>query len=41
VIPFLKPLYNYAWFVGFGVSFALHVVLMLTARPAEPATAAA
>ncbi len=28
VIPFLKPLYDYAWFVGFGVAFVLHVVLM-------------
>jgi len=37
VIPALKPLYDYAWFVGFGVAFALHVVLMRTGRdrPAE------
>jgi cytosine/uracil/thiamine/allantoin permease len=41
VIPVLKPLYDYAWFVGFGVAFVLHVVLMRTARREEPATAAA
>ena len=28
VIPALKPLYDYAWFVGFGVAFAAHVLLM-------------
>src|SRR5260221_5855203 len=33
VIPFLKPLYSYAWFVGFGVAFAAHVALM-QGRPA-------
>jgi NCS1 family nucleobase:cation symporter-1 len=27
VIPALKPLYDYAWFVGFGVAFALYVGL--------------
>ena len=27
VIPALKPLYDYAWFVGFGVAFAVYVVL--------------
>src|SRR5262249_18633010 len=27
-IPVLKPLYDYAWFVGFSVAFVLHVVLM-------------
>jgi NCS1 family nucleobase:cation symporter-1 len=40
VIPVLKPLYNYAWFVGFGVSFIIHVVLM-RALPDREATAAA
>ena len=29
-IPVLKPLYDYAWFVGFAVAFALHVLLMRT-----------
>jgi nucleobase:cation symporter-1, NCS1 family len=34
VFPPLKPLYDYAWFVGFGVAFAVHVVLMRgTAEP--------
>jgi len=31
VIPQLRVLYDYAWFVGFGVSFAVHLAL---ARPA-------
>jgi nucleobase:cation symporter-1, NCS1 family len=28
VIPALKPLYDYAWFVGFGVAFAVYVLIM-------------
>ena len=28
VVPVLKPLYDYAWFVGFGASGTLHLVLM-------------
>jgi NCS1 family nucleobase:cation symporter-1 len=40
VIPALKPLYDYAWFVGFGVAFGLHVVLMRTVPPSEKAAAA-
>lgn len=28
VIPPLRPLYDYAWFVGFGVSGAVYVMLM-------------
>ena len=28
VFPPLKPLFDYAWFVGFGVAFVLYVVLM-------------
>ena len=28
IIPLFRPLYDYAWFVGFGVSFATHFVLM-------------
>jgi NCS1 family nucleobase:cation symporter-1 len=27
VVPFLKPLYDYAWFVGFFVAAVIHVVL--------------
>ncbi len=33
VIPFLRPLYDYAWFVGFGVAFFVHLVLMKIAAP--------
>jgi NCS1 family nucleobase:cation symporter-1 len=32
VIPPLRPLYDYAWFVGFGVAFVLYVVLMRGVR---------
>jgi|GEM_PF-5942176 NCS1 family nucleobase:cation symporter-1 len=28
VIPFLRPLYDYAWFVGFFAAGGLHVALM-------------
>jgi len=28
VVPSLRVLYDYAWFVGFGVAFALYAVLM-------------
>jgi NCS1 family nucleobase:cation symporter-1 len=28
VVPTLRILYDYAWFVGFGVAFALHSLLM-------------
>jgi NCS1 family nucleobase:cation symporter-1 len=28
VIPALKPLLNYGWFVGFGAAFGLYVILM-------------
>jgi len=40
VIPALKPLYDYAWFVGFGVAFALHVLLMRTGYRRENEVAA-
>src|SRR3954453_21076175 len=33
-IPALAPLYDYAWFVGFGVAFALYYGLMKIAAPA-------
>jgi NCS1 family nucleobase:cation symporter-1 len=36
--PFLAKLYHYAWFVGFGVSFAVYVGLML--RPGAAARSA-
>ena len=40
VVPALRPLYDYAWFVGFGVAFGLYVLLMrgtvlLRGDPAE------
>ncbi|HKO58733.1 MAG TPA: NCS1 family nucleobase:cation symporter-1 [Thermoanaerobaculia bacterium] len=34
-VPSLEPLYDYAWFVGFGVSFAVYYLLMKVARPAQ------
>src|SRR5262249_32029958 len=37
VVPALKPLYDYAWFVGFGAAFVLHVALMRLAPSREPA----
>ncbi len=33
VVPALRPLYDYAWFVGFGVAAVLHVVLMKALPP--------
>ncbi len=32
VIPVLRPLYDYAWFVGFGVAAITHVALAPRAR---------
>jgi NCS1 family nucleobase:cation symporter-1 len=32
-VPMFKPLYDYGWFVGFGVAFALHYALMKLSRP--------
>jgi NCS1 family nucleobase:cation symporter-1 len=34
VVPALKPLYDYAWFVGFGVAAITHWALMKVAPPA-------
>jgi nucleobase:cation symporter-1, NCS1 family len=39
IVPALRALYDYAWFVGFAVSFALYPVLMASRRRAA-ATAA-
>jgi NCS1 family nucleobase:cation symporter-1 len=43
VVPSLRVLYDYAWFVGFGVAFVLYWALMrgtpvvdLSRVPAEP-----
>lgn len=33
IIPSLRILYDYAWFVGFGVSFLVHLVLMKVFPP--------
>jgi NCS1 family nucleobase:cation symporter-1 len=35
IIPSLRILYDYAWFVGFGVSFVAHFVLMKASPPKE------
>ncbi len=49
LIPFLKPLYDYSWAVGFGAALLTYVLLFpiaartngeRTARPAEPASSA-
>jgi cytosine/uracil/thiamine/allantoin permease len=32
----LKPLYDYAWFVGFFASGALYTVLMMGRKKREP-----
>jgi nucleobase:cation symporter-1, NCS1 family len=34
VVPALRALYNYAWFVGFAVSFVLYCALMTKQKPA-------
>ena len=42
VVPALRPLYDYAWFVGFGTAAVVHGVLMKAVPPApalEPAAA--
>ena len=33
IIPTLRVLYDYAWFVGFGVAFIVHWALMIVIRP--------
>ena len=37
VVPALRPLYDYAWFVGFATAGALHLVLMKAFPPQEAA----
>ncbi len=34
IVPVLRPLYDYAWFVGFGVGGVVHYVLMTLPPPA-------
>jgi NCS1 family nucleobase:cation symporter-1 len=41
VVPSLKPLYDYAWFVGFGASALTHYLLMKLSPPAITASAVA
>jgi NCS1 family nucleobase:cation symporter-1 len=41
LVPVLRPLYDYAWFVGFGVAFAAHYGLMKLSPPRAPDTAIA
>lgn len=33
IIPMFRPLYDYAWFVGFGVAFLVHWALMAAIPP--------
>lgn len=33
VVPWLRPLYDYAWFVGFGASAVTHLILMKLSPP--------
>lgn len=35
VVPALEPLYDYAWFVGFGVAFLMYVAVMHVRPPAD------
>src|ERR1700688_4061324 len=39
-VPLLRVLYNYAWFVGFGVSFVAYLALMKVNQPQPVAQAA-
>jgi NCS1 family nucleobase:cation symporter-1 len=41
VVHALRPLYDYAWFVGFGVAFVTHFALMKIAPPSLPTPDAA
>ncbi|HJQ39438.1 MAG TPA: NCS1 family nucleobase:cation symporter-1 [Thermoanaerobaculia bacterium] len=40
-VPAYKALYDYAWFVGFGVAFAVHFALMKISKPEIVSTAEA
>lgn len=40
IIPSLRPLYDYGWFVGFGVAFFVHWVLMTFIPPDKDLVAA-
>ena len=41
LIPALAPLYDYGWFVGFGVAFVTHLILMNLLPPAKSMSEAA
>jgi NCS1 family nucleobase:cation symporter-1 len=41
IVPPLRPLYDYAWFVGFGVAAVAHLVLMKVVPPEPVAVAPA
>ncbi|MEP7077113.1 MAG: NCS1 family nucleobase:cation symporter-1 [Acidobacteriota bacterium] len=36
IIPVFRPLYDYGWFIGFGVAFFVHWALMTVMPPANP-----
>jgi len=36
IIPALRPLYDYAWFVGFGVAAGVYLALARDARATPP-----
>jgi len=38
LVPMLRPLYDYAWFIGFGASAIIHLLLMKLAPPVEVST---
>jgi NCS1 family nucleobase:cation symporter-1 len=40
LVPALRPLYDYAWFVGFGAAAATHLALMKLAPPRSTAAVA-
>ena len=40
VVPRVRFLYDYSWFVGFGISFAVYYALMRAAKPPDSARAA-
>jgi NCS1 family nucleobase:cation symporter-1 len=41
IVPALRPLYDYAWFVGFATAFAIYAALMRGAPVIEPGPAPA
>jgi cytosine/uracil/thiamine/allantoin permease len=35
-VPLLRPLYDYAWFVGFGAAAITYLLLMKVSPPHSP-----